>query len=102
MGIVIDTEKLKKQSFTINFRLTDGEDYLLKIHHGVLLYYKDVLSDDADLTISTPRIGILTITSRDQENIDKLITVEKGDAALFQALCDGMTAFDLYFNIIEP
>ncbi|MDD5832162.1 MAG: alkyl sulfatase C-terminal domain-containing protein [Clostridiales bacterium] len=54
-SIVIDTEKLKKQSFTINLRLTDGEDYLLKIHHGVLLYYKDVLSDDADLTISTPR-----------------------------------------------
>ena len=23
-------------------------------------------------------------------------------AALFQALCDSMTAFDLYFNIIEP
>lgn len=102
MGIVMDTEKLQNQSFTINLKLTDGDDYLLKIHHGVLLYYKDALVDDADLTISTPRIGILAITSRNQENIDKLITVEKGDAALFQALCDSMTAFDLYFNIIEP
>ena len=65
-------------------------------------YYKDALSDEADLTISTPRIGILAITSGNQENIDKLITVEKGDKALFQAFCDSMAAFDLYFNIIEP
>ena len=68
----------------------------------MLLYYKDTLSDDADLTISTSRIGILAITSGNQENIDKLITVEKGDAALFQTLCDSMVAFELYFNIIEP
>lgn len=68
----------------------------------MLLYYKDALSDEADLTISTPRIGILAITSGNQENIDKLITVEKGDKALFQVFCDSMAAFDLYFNIIEP
>ena len=102
MGIIMDTEKLQNRSFTINLKLTDGDDYLLKIHHGVLLYYKDALSDEADLTISTPRIGILAITSGNQENIDKLITVEKGDKALFQAFCDSMAAFDLYFNIIEP
>ena len=102
MGIVMDTEKLQDRSFTINLKLTDGDDYLLKIHHGVLLYYKDALSDDADLTLSTPRLGILAITSGNQENIERLITVEKGDAALFQTLCDSMAAFDLYFNIIEP
>jgi len=102
MGIVMDTEKLQDRSFTINLKLTDADDYLLKLHHGVLLYYKDALSDDADLTLSTPRLGILAITSGNQENIEKLITVEKGDAALFQTLCDSMAAFDLYFNIIEP
>ena len=68
----------------------------------MLLYYKDALSDDADLTISMPWIGILAITSGNQENIEKLITVEKGDAALFQTLRDSMAAFELYFNIIEP
>ena len=102
MGIIMDTEKLQNRSFTINLKLTDGDDYLLKIHHGVLLYYKDALSDEADLTISTPRIGILAITSGNQENIDKLITIEKGDKTLFQVFCDSMAAFDLYFNIIEP
>ncbi len=102
MGIVMDTEKLGSRSFTIQLKLTDGDNYLLKIHHGVLLYYKDTLSEDADLTLSMPRVGILAITGKNQENIDKLVKVEKGDAELFRALCDSMTAFDLYFNIIEP
>lgn len=98
----MDTEKLGSRSFTIQLKLTDGDNYLLKIHHGVLLYYKDTLSEDADLTLSMPRVGILAITGKNQENIDKLVKVEKGDAELFRALCDSMTAFDLYFNIIEP
>ncbi len=102
MGIVMDTEKLGSRSFTIQLKLTDGDNYLLKIHHGVLLYYKDTLSEDADLTLSMPRVGILAITGKNQENIDKLVKVEKGDTELFRALCDSMTAFDLYFNIIEP
>lgn len=55
----MDTEKIQNRSFTINLKLTDGDDYLLKIHHGVLLYYKDALSDEADLTISTPESGFL-------------------------------------------
>ena len=42
------------------------------------------------------------MTSGNQENIEKLVTVDKGDAAPFQTLCDSMAAFDLYFNIIEP
>lgn len=67
----------------------------------MLLYYKDALSDEADDDFSPPN-RISAITSGNQENIDKLITVEKGDKALFQAFCDSMAAFDLYFNIIEP
>ena len=47
-------------------------------------------------------LSVITRFSGNQENIDKLITVEKGDAALFQTLWDSMNAFDLYFNIIEP
>ena len=102
MGIMMDTEKLADRSFTINLKLTDDNDYLLKIHHGVLLYYKDALSEDADLTISTPRVGILAITGRNQENINKLVKLEKGDKELFKTFCDSMMTFELYFNIIEP
>lgn len=102
MGIMMDTEKLADCSFTINLKLNDDDDYLLKIHHGVLLYYKDVLCDDADLTISTSRVGILAITGKNQESINKLVKLEKGDEELFKTFCNSMTTLSLYFNIIEP
>ena len=38
MGIMLDTEKLADKSFTVNLKLSDGDDYRLKLHHGVLLY----------------------------------------------------------------
>ena len=102
MGIMLDAEKLADRSFTVNLRLEGDDDYLLKLHHGVLLYYKGALSDDADLTLSTVRAGILAIANGNQENIEKLVTIEGGDEALFKALCESMAAPKLYFNIIEP
>lgn len=102
MGIMLDTEKLADTSFTIRLKLTDGEDYFLKLHHGVLLYYKDDGTAEADLTLSTVRTGILAIANSDQENIAKLVTTESGDMTLFEDLCTSMTTPELYFNIIEP
>ena len=102
MGIMLDTEKLADMSFTIRLKLTDGEDYFLKLHHGVLLYYKDDGTAEADLTLSTVRTGILAIANSDQENIAKLVTAESGDMTLFEDLCTSMTTPKLYFNIIEP
>ena len=102
LGIMLDAEKLADQSFTVNLKLTDGDDYLLKVHHGVLLYYKGVSDANADLTLSTTRVGILALANGDSENIAALVTLESGDEALFAALCESTAVPELYFNIIEP
>ena len=102
MGIMLDAEKLADKSFTVNLKLSDGDDYRLKLHHGVLLYYKGASDENADLTLSTARAGILAMANADQEKIDQLVTLESGDETLFKALCESMTAPALYFNIIEP
>ena len=102
MGIMLDAEKLADRSFTINLKLKDGDDYLLKVHHGVLLHYQGMSDENADLTLSTVRVGILALANGNQENIEKLIIVESGDKALFDALCESMAQLDLFFNIIEP
>ncbi len=102
LSIMLDTQKLAHNSFTVRFKLTDSEDYLLKLHHGVLLYYMDDGKTAADLTLSTVRTGILAIASGNEEGVAKLVTVEDGNEALFQSLCSSMTSSDLYFNIIEP
>ncbi len=102
MGIMLDAEKLADRSFTVHLKLEGDEDYLLKIHHGVLLYYKGVPEEGADLTLLTVRAGILAIANGDSESIEKLVTVEGGDQALFTAMCESMTAPALYFHIVEP
>lgn len=102
MGIMLDAEKLADKSFTVNLKLSDGGDYLLKIHHGVLLYYKDRIDEQADLTLSTTRMGILALANGDSEIIVQLVTLENGDEALLKALCESMAAPELYFNVIEP
>ena len=102
MGIMLDAEKLAGRSFTVSLNLSDGDDYLLKVHHGVLLYYKGASDAAADLTLSTVRTGILAIANGDQESVEKLVTVEGGDEALLTLLCESMAQPELYFNIIEP
>ena len=102
MGIMMDAEKLADKSFTINLRLSDGENYLLRVHHGVLLYYRGEQSDSADITISTQRTGILAIANNNEEAKAKLIASVEGDQELYQALCDSMAQLSLYFNVVEP
>ena len=102
MGIMLDAEKLADRSFTVHLKLEGDDDYLLKIHHGVLLYYRGVPEEGADLTLSTVRAGMLAIANGDSESIEKLVTVEDGDQTLFTALCESMTAPALYFHIVEP
>ena len=102
MGIMLDAEKLDDRSFTVSLKLSDGDDYLLKVHHGVLLYYKGASDTGADLSLSTVRTGILAIANGDQESVEKLVTVEGGDEALLKLLCESMAQPELYFNIIEP
>lgn len=102
LGIVIDARKLEDISFTMNLELDDGETFLLRIHHGVLLYYKGEDSYEADLTVSTSREGILAIADGVQEEVDRLVAVEKGDASLLRRLCESVVQPELYFNIVEP
>lgn len=101
MGIIMDTEQLADESFLVNLVLTDDQNYLLKIHHGVLLYYPGQQSDEAAFTITTRRAGVLAIAAKNTDLIAKLVTVE-GDEALYRKLCDSMVKLSLYFNIIEP
>lgn len=102
MGIMLDSTKLADKSFTINLQVTDDENYLLKVHHGVLLYYPGEQNDGADITIRTKKTGILAIAACNEDGISKLVESVDGDQELYKAFCESMTPLSLYFNIIEP
>ena len=102
MGIMLDSTKLADKSFTINLQVTNDQNYLLKVHHGVLLYYPDEQDENADLTITTKKAGVLAIAACNEDGISKLVESVEGDQELYKAFCESMTPLSLYFNIIEP
>lgn len=102
MGIMLDSTKLADKSFTINLQVANDQNYLLKVHHGVLLYYPDEQDENADITITTKKAGILAIAACNEDGISKLIESVEGDQKLYKAFCESMTPLILYFNIIEP
>lgn len=102
MGIMLDSTKLADKSFTINLQVTNDQNYLLKVHHGVLLYYPDEQDENADITITTKKAGVLAIAACNENGISKLVESVEGDQELYKAFCESMTPLSLYFNIIEP
>lgn len=102
MGIMLDSTKLADKSFTINLQVANDQNYLLKVYHGVLLYYPDEQDESADITITTKKAGILAIAACNEDGISKLVESVEGDQELYKAFCESMTPLSLYFNIIEP
>lgn len=102
MGIMLDSTKLADKSFSINLQVTDDQNYLLKVHHGVLLYYPGEQDEAAELTIKTKKTGILAIAACNEDGISKLVESVEGDQEIYRQFCESMTPLSLYFNIIEP
>lgn len=102
MGIRTDSNAAQDLNLKINLKITDaGENYLLTVHSGVLLYQAGVQADDADATLTMPKAGLFAILSKDAGQQEKLIKVE-GDKAVLDKLCANIVDFEFFFNIVEP
>ena len=72
-GMPVDRSVLEKEMDQIgclNQQIKIKNDMLkdlLKVHHGVLLYYLGEEDENADLTIKTKRTGILAIAARNED-----------------------------------
>lgn len=102
LGIMLDAEKIGDVSFTIDLKLTDGDEYLVKVHYGVVLYYKGMQDENADITITTDRIGILALANNNADMKARYIVSVEGNTELYERFCNSMCKLKLYFNIIEP
>ena len=100
LGILVDTTKVPDLTFTANLILPEG-NYVLRVKNGVLLYQKGI--QDADVTWTTKRAGLLSIVQKNAENAAALIEQE-GDETCLTRLMDAVTVTSeyKYFNIIEP
>lgn len=102
LGILVDTAKVSDLTFTANVVLPTGA-YVLRAVNGVLLYQVNATAEDADVTWTTNRMGLLSIVQKNADAVSALIT-QDGDETCLEKLMDAVTVLDeyRYFNIIEP
>ena len=106
MAIVMDKQALADEDFTVNVTLPDvGERHMLRVKNGVLLVYKNTLSDSADVSITCPKNALFAILTNNQETVAKAVQIE-GRAELLTRMMENMNQFQITgtnpFNIIEP
>ena len=87
----------------INVTLSDlSENYMLRIKNGVMLVYAGVNSEDADVSITSPKNALLLLI---QGNVDAFKNVAKvsGNTDIFNLFVENLTENNaMYFNIVEP
>ena len=106
MAIVMDKQALADEDFTVNVTLPDvGERHMLRVKNGVLLVYKNTLSDSADVSITCPKNALFAILTNNQKTVAKAVQIE-GRAELLTRMMENMNQFRITgtnpFNIIEP
>ena len=102
LGIRLDSNAAQDLNCRINLIITDlGEEYLLTMRSGVLLYQKDAQAEDAEATWKMPKAGLFALLQGNAETARQVTEIE-GDAALIDALCENVLVFYPFFNIIEP
>lgn len=78
---------------------------MLRIKNGVVLVYDDILSENADVSITCPKNALFYLVTNDQENMEKTIKTE-GDEKLVTLLAENMNQVAVSapaaFNIVEP
>ena len=106
MAIVMDKQALADEDFTVNVTLPDvGERHMLRVKNGVLLVYKNTLSDSADVSVTCPKNALFAILTNNQETVAKAVQIE-GRAELLTRMMENMNQFRITgtnpVNIIEP
>ncbi|MBQ2967412.1 MAG: MBL fold metallo-hydrolase [Clostridia bacterium] len=106
MGIVLNKKALVEQDFKVNFSLVDTKEvYTVHFRAGVMLVYKGALAEDAKVSVTCPKNGLLLILQRNSQGIQQYVKID-GDKEYLDRIIDNLTeistAEDAQFNIIEP
>ena len=106
MGILLDKQAMADYDFVMNVTLPDvSQKYMLRIKNGVVLVYKDTLSQNADVSITCPKNALFYLVTNDQKNMEKTMQIS-GDKELVALLAENMNQIPVTspvtFNIIEP
>ena len=104
LGIRLDKDALDERDIKVNANVTDtNQEFLLRFKNGPLLHFEGMQADDAVITLTGPKEGMLALMGGSVDDLKKAVQVE-GDE---KVLAEIMASFDppkgvATFNIIEP
>ncbi|MBQ7123279.1 MAG: MBL fold metallo-hydrolase [Oscillospiraceae bacterium] len=106
LAIRLNKEAFAEYDFTINVILPNiGEEHMLRIKNGVILVCKNTTSEEADITVTTPKNSFIYLISGNPDAFSAIAKVE-GDTELFELFITNLNANggigNATFNIIEP
>lgn len=106
ISILLDKGALSHENFKINFVFTDTQEKLMiHFNNGALLQYENANSDEADLTVTCPKMATVLLIQKDMEKIKASMKLE-GDVSKLELIIDNLNQFNTEgtadFNIIEP
>ena len=106
LGIRLNGPKAAGKKLTLNWNFTDtGDQYLLELENGVLVYTKGKQAADADATLNLTR-AVLDAVALQQTAFPKELAAGTvsitGNPAAFGQLMGLMDTFDRVFPIVTP
>ena len=102
LGIRLDSAAAQDVNGKINLVVTDLEEqYVLTLRSGVLLYQQGVQDPEADATWQMPKAALFALLQGNAGGVRQMAQIQ-GDQSLLDQLCQHVTIFNGFFNIIEP
>lgn len=102
LGIRLDSAAAQDVNGKINLVVTDLEEqYVLTLRSGVLLYQQGVQDPEAGATWQMPKAALFALLQGNAGGVRQMAQIQ-GDQSLLDQLCQHITIFNGFFNIIEP
>lgn len=102
LGIRLDSSAVEDLNGTVNLVVTDtGEEFVLTLRAGVLLYQEGVQAADADAVWRMPKAALFALLQGSAETVRAQAEIQD-EAGLLEAVCGHVVVFTPDFAIIEP
>lgn len=102
LGIRLDSSAVEDLDGTVNLVVTDtGEEFVLTLRAGVLLYQEGVQAADADAVWRMPKAALFALLQGSAETVRTQAEIQD-EAGLLEAVCGHVVVFTPDFAIIEP
>ena len=106
MGIILDKYAVQDENIIVNLTVFDlGEQYILNFRNGVLLTEKGIHSEEADVSVTCPKLALLYLIQGNFEEFKKVAKIE-GDSEKLSYIVENLNELSDseigFFNIVEP